>query len=212
MFVDIHRSQIRTLPPIHHPSYTYLTKMRPIWMRIKPLASLFVTCSRFPHGNPSRGTHKSRDAGCLWLHQHSNGYMIQCLETPARSDILSALTWRRPRDLLNQKQEEVTACVMETEDMENFPPQAPEAVVQCEAASARNCGPCSSLSQLSTSFNVTISSFTATSLLVPPNAVASVPPLVAYNIRAPILAGADIDPSPKASPMNNWVTDALQAT
>ncbi len=42
------------------------------------------------------------------------------------------------------------------------------------------------LPPLSTLFNITIFSFTATSLLVPPNAVASVPPLGAYNIRAPI--------------------------
>ncbi len=40
------------------------------------------------------------------------------------------------------------------------------------------------LPPLSTSFNVTIFSFTATSLIVPPNAVASAPPLVAYNIWA----------------------------
>ncbi len=41
------------------------------------------------------------------------------------------------------------------------------------------------LPPLSTLFNITIFSFTATSLLVPPNAVASVSPLGAYNIMTP---------------------------
>ncbi len=55
------------------------------------------------------------------------------------------------------------------------------------------------LPPLSTLFNITIFSFTETSLLVPPNAVASVLPLGAYNIRAPIRqVQTDSYPSSKA--------------
>ncbi len=80
---------------------------------------------------------------------------------------------------------------------------------------SRSRGRCFSviLPPLSTLFNITIFSFTATLLLVPPNAVASVLLLGAYNIRAPIrqVQTQIPTPHPRPSPRTNWVTDVLQA-